>query len=145
MNIIKTALLTAALLCAVSFSACDGSDDPTEEQLFLKRLEGRWTLTTGSVKVDGRDVTNSFAGMEITFSSDKTYVVANPVSPIWPATGAFTLERVSSDLFNILRDDQILITVEALTSSTVTMSFHYTSPNGRTKEVSGEYVFVMNH
>src|SRR5687767_8045656 len=103
MNIIKNTLLAAALLSLVLFSACNGSDDPTEEQLFLKKLDGHWTLATGSVSVDGRDVTNSFAGMEITFASDKTYTVLNPVSPIWSSNGTFTLERVSPELFNIRR------------------------------------------
>ena len=145
MKALRNILLLAVVVGIVFIQSCDNESGPSEEQLFLDKLKGTWTLTTGHVALDGKDVTNSFAGMEINFAADKSYTVTHAVSPIWPASGTFRLEKSgSAGLFNIIRSDDILITVTDLTASTVTLKFQYTSSSGRSKSVSGQYEFVMN-
>ena len=145
MKVLRNILLLALVVGIVFIQSCDSESGPSEEQLFLDKLKGTWTLTTGHATLDGKDVTNSFPGMEISFAADKNYTVTHPVSPIWPASGTFRLEKSgSSGLFNIIRSDDILITVSDLAASTVTLKFQYTSAGGRSKSVSGQYEFVMN-
>jgi hypothetical protein len=145
MKALRNILMLAVVVGIVFIQSCDNESGPSEEQLFLDKLKGTWTLTTGHVRLDGKDVTNSFAGMEISFGADKSYAVANAVSPIWPESGTFRLEKSgSAGLFNIIRSDDILITVSDLAASTVTLKFQYTSASGRSKSLSGQYEFVMN-
>jgi len=136
-------ILSLVLIAGITlFSACDDPEDPSKEKQFLNKLSITWNLE--SATVGGKDVTESFPGLSLSVSADKTYYVANPVSPIWAASGTFTLEKVSgSDLFNIVRDDGTIITVTELTENTLKYKFPYTAPDGRVNGVSGEYEFVM--
>jgi hypothetical protein len=143
MKLIKYSLTVVSIIAIVTFCSCDGNDGPTAQDLFLKKLGQTWKCTTGHVSVDGRDVTRSFSGMEITFTTDKTYTVANSVAPIWPAQGTFTLQPGDNGLFNILRDDGVLITVSELTDSSITFHLQHTSNGGRVKSISGAYEFLM--
>lgn len=137
-------ILSLVLMAGITlFSACGGDpEEPSKEKQFLNKLSITWNLE--SATVGGKDVTESFPGLSLSVSADKTYSVTNPVSPIWTASGIFTLEEVpNSDLFNIIRDDGTIITVTELTETTLKYKFPYTAPHGRIKGVSGEYEFVM--
>lgn len=130
---------------ALILSAC-GNDpkEPTEEELFQDKLNHTWTLTTGQVTADGVDVTEAFASMTVTFTSDKHYTTAHGVAPIWPAAGTFKLEKSSNNLYDILRDDGMQIQVLALTDKSITLSLQYAYTGGRSGRVSGNYRFIMN-
>jgi hypothetical protein len=140
----KLWMITLAL-AALILSSC-GSDPkgPSEEELFLDKLDHTWTLTTGQVTVDGVDVTESFAGMTLAFTSDKHYTTAHGVAPIWPAAGTFKLEKSSNSLYDIIRDDGMQIKVMALTDQSITLSLQYAYTGGRSGRVSGNYRFIMN-
>ena len=137
-------LLLASITAVTIFSSCDGSEEPTDEEVFLKKISNEWTLTSGYVKLDGVDVSPSFAGMTITFTTSKTYAVTHAPSPLWPASGSFKLEKVSKGVYDILRDDGVVITVSDLTEQTLTLSLDYDAPGGRKKSISGHYEFFMN-
>lgn len=122
--------------------ACD-EDSPSKEEKFIRKLRFTWSLE--GVTVDGKNVTNSFPNLTLTVDKKKTYTVANPVSPIWAASGTFEFEKVpNSDLFNIIRDDGIHITVTELTETTLKYKLTYVASGGRTKSVSGDYEFSMS-
>jgi hypothetical protein len=143
MKTYKILISLMALSVTVFFAACDkGSEGPNEEQRFLEKIAGEWTLTT--VTVDDVDVTGSFTGMAITFTSRKNYSVTNGIPPIWPASGSFILQPKGDDLFDILRDDGMLIKVSNFTHQTATLSFTYTFAGGRRNSISGRYEFIMN-
>jgi hypothetical protein len=141
----KILLSIVAMSATAFFAACDkDSEGPNEEQRFLKKLAGEWTLTTGHVSVDGVEVSGSFAGMAIIFTPSKNYSVTNGIPPIWPTSGSFTLQPKGNSSFDILRDDGVLISISNLADQTVTLSFTYTFAGGRRKSISGDYEFVMN-
>lgn len=134
--------LMITVLAISTLVGCD--DEPqSKEEVFLKDLNGAWTLMAGQVTVDQRDVTNAFKGMTITFSTGKTYAVINPAPPLWPAGGSFTLEAGDNGLFDVRRDDNVLVSVKSLTSTTVLLELQYTAPTGRSTSVSGRYAFMM--
>lgn len=139
---INRMMLMIAVLAIGILVGCD-DEAPSKEEVFLKDLNGAWTLSAGRVTTGGKDVTNAFKGMEITFTTGKTYTVTNPLTPIWPASGTFSLETGSNDLFDIRRDDNVLITVTELTATTVTLQLQYAAPAGRSNSVSGQYTFMM--
>jgi hypothetical protein len=137
-------LYVYSLLVLMLIAGCTSShSDPqpsTPEDLFLSKLRGTWTLTTGEVTVDGLDVTNAFTSMEVTFSSDSKFSVKNAVVPIWPSNGTFAL-KANGQSFDIVRSDDIILTVQTIDSGKLTISFNYDSSAGRKKAVSGKYVF----
>jgi hypothetical protein len=140
----KLFCITILVIIVVAFSACQGVEPPSQEEIFAKRIEGDWKVTNGTITKDGRDVTGSFPGLEITFNASRSYEVANPVSPVWPVSGSYNLEYVNGDIFNIRRDDGVLLVISELTDTSIKFSFPYTSPNGRVKDVSGEFTFNMH-
>ncbi len=146
MNLNKMKLIVSLMTLAIAVAgmlSCE-SDDPKldAEAQFIKGLAGTWTVTGGSVTRDGADVTAFFNDMTITFAADRSYTVANGVVPIWPANGNFTLQK-NNKSFNILRDDDVVITVSELQTSSLTLSFNYVAPAGRAKSISGEFVFHL--
>lgn len=132
-----------AVLAIGTLAGCDDEPAVSKEEVFLNDLNGQWTLTAGQVTVDGKDVTNAFKGMTITFSTGKNYAVINPMPPLWPSGGSFTLEAASNDLFDIRRDDNVLVSVTSLSPTMVALQLQYTAPSGRANSVSGQYTFMM--
>lgn len=137
-------MMMIAMLAIGTLAGCDDAPQaPSKEEVFLNNLNGQWTLVAGQVTVDQKEVTNAFKGMTITFSTGRNYAVINPAPPLWPAGGSFTLEAGSNGLFDIRRDDNVLVRVTSLTSTTVALELQYTAPSGRTNSVSGQYSFLM--
>lgn len=136
-------ILTTGFLLAMIFmiASCSEDDKPTKEEAFLQDLSGTWQVD--GVTLDGADVTEEFESMAITFKKDQTYTVQNPVGNIWDASGTFTLEESSGENFNLLRDDEALVTVNQLNETTLTLSMQFESAPGRTRGLAGEYVFEM--
>jgi hypothetical protein len=129
------------VIVAIQIISC-GSDPAkeSEEIVFLNKLSNAWQVN--AVDIDGEDATGAFDGLAITFTDTKTLTVINPVDPIWPATGSFTLVK-SGDTFSIDRNDGVIITILELTETSLIMSLNY-SAGSRVSSVSGEYTFEMN-
>ena len=132
-----------AALTAVTIGGCsDEKPGPTPEELFHEKISHSWQVER--VTVDGRDVTNAFPNMRLTIGSDYTYTTTNGAAPIWKASGTFQLkETVSSELFDLLRDDGTTINVTELTSTNWKLKFTYTSPATRSQSIGGQYEFTF--
>ena len=140
---INQKLLSLMLACGLLvISSCDGSEESTAEEEFLRKLSGTWALR--QVQLNGMDMTDYFPDMTLTVNADETYSVLHPVSPIWPAGGTYTLQAsANADLFDILRSDGVLITVTELSGNMLRYTVPYESASGRMNEISGDYEFTM--
>jgi hypothetical protein len=132
-----------ALIAIVQIISCSSEKvDPTRDT-FFNNLSRNWAINT--VQLDGKDVTNAFPGMVVNFTKDGKFTTTNPVGNLWPASGTFTLQNSSTQgLFNLQRNDGVLVTVTQLSTSALqfTMSFT-TAPGGRVASVTGNYTFNM--
>lgn len=133
------------MISVVYLSGCDGSDEPGAQEIFIDKLSGSWTLTAGKVTVNNVEVTGAFNGLAITFNKNMRYTVTNPAASLWPPSGTFTLQPSDADvLFNVVRDDNVVVAVKELTATSVILAVQYAPPGGRVKSVGGQYVFKMN-
>ncbi|MBT1696641.1 hypothetical protein KK083_07140 [Fulvivirgaceae bacterium PWU4] len=141
----RSVYMLAIMISVVYLSGCDGGDEPGAQEIFMDKLAGSWTLRSGRVTVNDVDVTGAFKELAITFNKDMSYNVTNPAASLWPQSGSFTLQPSDADaLFNIVRDDNVVVAVKELTATTVTLAMQYAPPGGRVKSVGGQYVFKMN-
>lgn len=141
----RSVYILAIMISVVYLSGCDGGDEPGAQEIFMDKLSGSWTLTAGKVTVNDVDVTGAFKGLAITFNKDMSYNVTNPAASLWPQSGTFILQPSDADaLFNIVRDDNVVVAVKEFTATTVTLAMQYAPPGGRIKSVGGQYVFKMN-
>lgn len=143
MNIAKILIKVYVVSLLAMFSSCDNEPEgQNKETIYLQRLNASWN--TQSVKVDGVVVTDAFKDMVVMLNADKTFTVVNPVSPIWPTSGSFTLEKNSSnDHYTLKRDDGINIMINDLSTSTIRYTLQYEVHDGRQSSVGGEYTFEM--
>jgi hypothetical protein len=144
-NLMKTSfyiLTFLALATLFLLPACSG-DDPSAEEIFLEKLAGTWA--PGNVSVDNLVVNGAFDGFSITFSKDKTFTTTKGNNPIWPASGAFTLNAQSTadPGFDLMRSDGVEVQVTTLSAQSLVLKFQYIDPNGRIKSVSGLYTFEL--
>jgi len=131
-----------ALLALLILSACSKEEDPTPEELYLRKLTFAWQLKAASV--DEKDVLTHFNGLVLQIKSDYTYQVTNPVPGLWPASGTFQLEQVDDENFNVRRNDGVLISVIALSENELKLKFQYAaSAKGRASSVGGKYQFTF--
>jgi hypothetical protein len=142
-TIISIAMTAITVVICTTLTSCSKDDDPSAQEIFLNKLAGDWTLTSGKVLLDGMDVTGSFPGLRIVIKKNRTFTTTNPVSPIWPASGSFTLQESNGTFTSFLRNDGMSVSIEELTSSSVVLGIQYTSPVGRSNSVSGQYKFYM--
>lgn len=127
-------------LLSLALQGCHDSNEPTAQDEYLARLSSSWVID--EVTTGNKDVTGAFEDMELAVTGKKKFTVKNPVAPIWPASGSFSLREVpSSSEYSILRDDGIEATVLELTATTLILELQYTAPVGRTESVSGVYEF----
>ncbi|MBT1701601.1 hypothetical protein KK083_32225 [Fulvivirgaceae bacterium PWU4] len=134
------ALLTINLL----ITGCDNDNEkPGPEKQFLQKLSFTWHLQ--QARVNGVDVTRAFNGPILTIKGNKTFTVAPPVDPIWPASGSFTLREVSgSQDYDIVRNDGVELHVSELSASQLKLQMQYQPPHGRVSSVGGQYEFVFS-
>jgi len=131
---------TLKALCLVMTILAGCNDAPTDEEKYLARLDGTWTLT--DARVDGLMVTSAFDNLKLTLDG-KNYEVTNAVPPIWPNSGTITLEKTQgAQPFVLKRSDDVVMTVTELTATTLVLKFQYhAAGNGRLSAVSGNYEF----
>jgi hypothetical protein len=127
----------------LQFTGCDNDNEkPGPEKQYLQKLSFTWGLQ--QAKANGVDVTQAFSGLTLTVKGDKTFIVATPVDPIWPASGTFTLRQVSgSEDYDIVRNDGVEIHVSELSTLQLKLQMQYQPPHGRVSSVGGQYEFVF--
>ena len=141
-NYIAVVLVISGL---VAVSSCTSPSTPGPDEQFTTKISR--TYGSGTVKLDGKDVTSVFIGFTIKFNSDMTYAVANsPLkASVLKAAGTFApqLKAGSTDQFDVLLDGQTLLTVTEATETTLKFTLQYNGSGSRTSSISGNYVFAL--
>lgn len=138
-------LFLLGVILVVGFSGCKDDENPTipEVDEMLARIAHTWTLQ--EVNKDDIDLTAAFPGMKLIIQDDRTFSMVNPVPPMWPAEGSFTLAELSNGRFQITRSDDVVIIVTSVSETTLVVELDYdaTTSGGRSKSVSGNYEFTF--
>lgn len=123
-------------------SSC--KDEISAEEEFLNKVSGTWKASTVGVSVDGVAINGAFKNFSITIKNDATYTTAIGNSPIWPVSGKLTVVANKSSVgFEFMRSDGIEVEIQQFTDTKLLLALQYTDPNGRTRSVSGNYVFDL--
>ena len=125
----KISLILCILLGA--FVGCKHSSDPEPEP---DPLINTWTVN--SVSLDGVFVTSYYNDLKLTFATNGSLTVENPVPPVWNATGSYTVANNK-----ITRNDGMVIDILSISPSKMSLQFQYTAATGRVNSVSGLYKF----
>lgn len=126
----------------IQLSSC--KDEISAEEEFLNKVSGTWKASSVGVSVDGVVVNGAFNNFSITIKNDATYTTVNGNNPIWPASGKITVVANSSSVgFKFMRSDGVDVAIQQFTETKLVLALQYTDPNGRTRSVSGNYVFDL--
>lgn len=156
----STKLLLIAFFAVLMISLQSCGDDPvpqtpkTAEELAIEALAGTgtktWTLTGGTVKKNGTDVTSTYSGFELTFNAGttKTYTSKNS-NDLFDSNGSWDFAGANFDKF-VLSGSKPAATREISfteSSGKLTLLFTIPQPGARifgTQAVAGNYEFVLN-
>lgn len=140
---LKLLFLSATCLGIVlQLSSC--KDEISAEEEFLNKVSGTWKASSVGVSVDGVAINGAFSNFSITIKNDATYTTSNGNNPIWPASGKVTVVANSSSVgFKFMRSDGVDVAIQQFTETKLVLALQYTDPNGRTRSVSGNYVFDL--
>lgn len=132
------------MFCSVLLLLPSCKDDPTEEEIFLGKIAAAWIPTSTGVVLDDVPVNKVFSGFVLTLTDQAGFTSTNGNSPIWPASGTFTLKKVSTTAgFNLVRNDGVEIFIDQMTDAKLVLRFQYVGQPGRIGSVGGEYVFDL--
>lgn len=146
MKTLKIIILSSIVASVTMLIACGGGDDPSPQQQMTNQLVNggeAWSVSGGTVTVDGNDVTSDWSGFTITFTEDTYTTNSSKASEVWPSSGTwdFANETTTSDL---QRGDGTSMDV-SIDNNVLTIRFD--APwgiNGRRTSIGGGYVFVLN-
>jgi hypothetical protein len=119
---IKRHIKVFALLITIMVWSCDPDDPsgPTLQDEAFAALAGNWSLgTTGSIVLDGQDVSLNFPGFSLSFADD-TYQTSNGGS-LFNATG--TWKWVNQNAQQLALDTGEEVTIIVLTEGIFEFSF----------------------
>lgn len=135
-------LLAISSLMIIQLSSC--KDEISAEEEFLNKVSGTWNASTVGVSVDGVAINGAFKNFSLTIKNDATYTTSIGNSPIWPVSGKLTvIANTSSVGFKFMRSDGVDVTIQQFAETKLVLGLKYTDPNGRTRSVSGNYVFDL--
>jgi hypothetical protein len=135
-------LLLAISGLAINFSSCDKTDDPTAQELQLRKLTGK-TWVMQSVSVDGVDRSSLFDNMQLTIT-ENTFTTTNG-GRMWPASESWRFSNTQGTV--VERGDQLVINILEVTAVSLKLSLTWTETTfspGRSKSIAGEYIFSFN-
>jgi hypothetical protein len=140
-NLKPSRLILCAIFICIMFGCRDDRGKMDALSRMQKQLRGTWSVS--EVSLSETDVSIFYADLTLTFSSNNSYTCQNQVDPVWPATGMFE-NVLENDLRIIVRDDGIRMKVISLTSHNLVVQFLWAgAPNGRLKNLNGEYEFTF--
>jgi Lipocalin-like domain len=138
---IRNHIILCALVVCLMFGCSDDKGKMNPLSQMQKRLRGTWTVS--EVTLSGTDVSIFYANLTLTFNSNYSYACDNEVDPVWPAVGTYE-NILENDLQIILRDDGIRMRVISLTANNLVIQFTWAGdPNGKLKDLNGEYEFTF--
>lgn len=141
MKLITNLMLILAFCFSGSLISCDDQganpNDPTQQN-WAHLTAATWNVET--VMLNDDDVTPIYEGLQIRFNRNGTYVVTNPVDPIWNASGTFQLLTESE----LILDDNREMTVNEVNGTTLIITFPYEPTGSRMQDVAGNYEFTFS-
>ncbi|NMM48601.1 hypothetical protein [Marinigracilibium pacificum] len=152
-----TILLGLFLALSLSLTGCKKNDDnekPADQVRTELLSNGAWTLQTAT-RNSSEVVTSSYAGMTVTFNSNKTYVATYTSSTptelytTWPVSGNwdYVSNNGTPDINTLIRNAQtaggVEISLSNVTESTLTAAFTIADPpsGAKVQGISGNFVF----
>lgn len=135
-----SAILLLAVASIVQLSSCNGSGDPTAQEIITAKLVGTWKIK--DVLVDGIDQSSVFKDFTLTFESGK-FTAANGRA-VWPTSGTWTFS--SDNGTKLKRDDGTEVIIDVTdTSLKLTLNWAITAlGSGRINSVKGKNVFTFS-
>jgi hypothetical protein len=135
--------LLALSILSINFFSCLDSEGGKEKNTRLLTAD-EWHIS--SVTNDGDDITELFSGMILSFTKE-TYT-ATDGEPIWlSGHWSFVGDFTEQDVKTIVRDDDVLVTIETLTKNNLTLIVDWNADllEGRSNSIQGELVFKFTH
>lgn len=129
-------------LLFVSLASCrpDDPNGPSIQDLTFEKLEGNWIFgNTGSVTLDGQDITLNYPGFALSFA-DGTYTTTN-AGDLFRASG--TWQWTSESATSVLLDTGEEVTIIDLTETAFKFSFTHTGTGGTAAGTAGNYVVTL--
>ena len=131
------ALLIIILLTTIS---CDMSVTPEDPKIASSSVLSESTWNVGEVNQSGTDISAAFSGATITFTSNGEY--STTIDPlfdhIWPASGTWSLLSIE-----LIRVNEIDMTISFFSASSVTLKFTAQEPGGRISGLGGDYIMTL--
>jgi len=145
----------ALILSLVVISSCKDpvEPEPSAEEVQTTLLAQTWNVGTSAndVTLDTQDEIANWANFSVVFNSNGSYTASNisqeRTGTVWPTSGSWKFKGAGTDgvdINTIIRDadtnneTSIKITVS---DTSLTMTFDYTEPGGRTGGINGSWAF----
>lgn len=132
-----------AIILAISFGLACSGDDPKEitaREAAFEKLEGSWTFgNSGSIVLDGQDVSLNYPGFALSFA-DGIYQTQN-AGDLFRATG--TWEWTDESAASLLLDTGEEVTIIELTETNFRFSFTLRGGGGEAAGIDGAYVVSL--
>ena len=126
--------------CLLLTCSDDEPSGPTEQELAFEKLAGDWTYgTSGSITLDGQDVSLNYPGFSLSFA-DGTYQTRN-AGDLLSASG--TWEWANEEAGSLLLDSGEEVTIIELTETLFRFSFTSTGTGGEAAGTAGNYVITV--
>ena len=120
-----------------------GDDEPagpTDQDLAFEKLAGAWTFgTSGSITLDGQDVSLNYPGFSLSFT-DGTYQTQN-AGDLLSASGTWQWVDESAEV--IVLDSGEQVTIVNLTDTNFQFSFTSDGTGGEVAGTAGNYVVTV--
>ena len=135
-----TLILLALVGCLLLNCSDDEPTEPTAQELAFEKLAGEWTFgTSGSITLDGQDVSLNYPGFSLSFA-DGTYQTQN-AGDLLSASGTWQWANEEAGL--ILLDSGEQVTIIELTETSFQFSFTSTGTGGEAAGTAGSYVVTL--
>jgi hypothetical protein len=138
----KTIKLAVAF-CIIALSlSCKDKNKVNPQDAAKTMISKTWILDAGTaVTLGGEDVTADYAGFEITFANNGSYVTQSG-TPAFHTSGTWNF--VAESLIQIARDSDITTDI-VLTENSLLMTFTVSESQlgSRTTSLAGEYIFKL--
>lgn len=139
---------------AIFISCKDDGDDTSTPTTNVKEqraeeLQASWTANDAGVTIGGQAPDGDWSGFELTISNASQdggdYAatgVPSDASAVWPASGTWTFNNDGAT--EILRDDDVVMTISSVTETALTLRFAIEDPNARTSGIYGNWQFTCS-
>tara|TARA_R110001592_G_scaffold122032_1_gene328365 strand:- start:127 stop:558 length:432 start_codon:yes stop_codon:yes gene_type:complete len=136
----KTLFVVCAILIITACKKEGEPDVPTAQKEAFEKLSGNWSLgTTGSIKLDGNDISGNYDGFMLSFTNGG-YTTTN-AGELLNATG--TWEWSNPQAGEITLDGDRSVTINNLTTSQFMFSFTFSGSGGVRAGTEGSYLITV--